>query len=178
MLNSNLRSLRSSQLRVFCGDAQLCRTVGTVAGKQCLWGSFQALCFATGNAVSRCLVFCFLLTAEEEVKEEERKCLHQRPASISPSVRGEAWSLPWLISRLIWQDMFDLIKAFGRKAGARRESRKTVAIFPLTRNSITQLHGELNSSFFCRFVTFTCFRASGNELTGVCITQDLAVNEP
>lgn len=53
--------------------------------------------------------------AEEEVKQEERKSLHQRPASISPSVKGEDWSLPWLISRLISQDMFDLIEAFGRK---------------------------------------------------------------
>lgn len=44
----------------------------------------------------------------------ERKC----PASISPSVRGEDRSLPWLISRLIWQDMFDLIKAYWEKPGA------------------------------------------------------------
>jgi len=48
-------------------------------------------------------------------KRRGRASLRQRGASISPSVRGEDGSLPWLISRLIWQDMFDLIKAFGRK---------------------------------------------------------------
>lgn len=81
------------------------------------------------------VLFCFLLMAEEKVKEEERKC-NQRPASISPSVRGEDWSLPWLISRLIWQDMFDLIKASGRKPVPDVKNKKQ-ALSPLTRNSIT-----------------------------------------
>lgn len=103
--------------------------------------SLLTLCASTRATLSHSVLFCFPLMAEEKVKEEERKCLHQRPASISPSVRGEDWSLPWLISRLIWQDMFDLIKASGRKpvpdVKAGKKTKKPATLSPLTRNSIT-----------------------------------------
>lgn len=102
-----------------------------------------------------CFAFCW--RRRRRLKEEERKCLHQRPASIFPSITGEDWSLPWLISRLMWQDMLDLIKTFGKKPGPNVKAEKPIS--PLTRNSIT----KLNSSFFCRFVTFTGFRKSTQE---------------
>lgn len=94
--------------------------------KHCLWESSQTL----QATLSHFVLFCFLLMMEKEVKEEERKCLHQSLASIFLSVSGQDWSLPWLISCLIWQDMFDLMKTSGRKPAP-----ETTAFFSFTQET-------------------------------------------
>lgn len=114
--------------------------------------------------------FCFLMMMEEEVKEEERKCLHQCLASISPSVSGEDWSLPWLISCLIWQDMFDLMKTSGRTPALQDHSfffsfNQELNYLPKLLLLILQVCHILGSLEHVR-----------KKRTRVCITQDLAVN--
>lgn len=115
------------------------KTLQLPACKYCLWESLLTLCASPQATLSRSVLFCFLLMVEEEVKEEERKCLHQCRASIFPSVRGEDWSLLWLISRLIWQDMFDLIKAFGRKTVPGVKAGKKIELFHVTKKKLNYL---------------------------------------
>lgn len=79
---------------------------------------YTLLCLATGVTAS-------LWRQRRRLgrRSAERKGLQQHP-SFPPSVRGDDCSLHWLISRLIWQDMFDLIKAF-REKEKKKKKRKT-----------------------------------------------------
>lgn len=120
--------------------------------------SLKTVWFTTGNCFSAGL-FLHLVDDQDKLKEE-RKCLHQCPASIFPFAERGDWSLPRLISSCIWQAMFNLIKTFGKRLVPR------IPAFPPFKYKVNYLA----NSFLCKFAAFGRVR---KELTWVRMMQDL-----